>query len=134
MSPLFLIVTVLTALPYVAAIAASYLLWHGLRAAGVSLKPSVLIVLALLVLSPLLAGPVRVLRVLSYQLHMPYLDLFVPMFLACVVGFALYRALRLAGLGLNKAVWYGIGAGMVLVVAVGAYFLAEVAAIHALGG
>lgn len=133
---MLLILSVVTALPYIAAVAASYLLWRGLRAAGVNLRPDVLIVLALLILSPALVTPGVGLTLLLHDLMPAYvLRLWLPLFSGVLVGFTLFRALRGAGLGLSKAVWFGVGAAMALLVAFGAHILAEAAIVggHAFG-
>jgi hypothetical protein len=124
------------AMPYLAAIAASYFLWRGLRGAGVNLKPDVLIVLALLVCSPELVNPGMGLTLYLRQLMPAYiLRLWLPLLSGILVGSTLFRVLRGAGLGLNKAVWFGVGAAMALLVAAGAYILANAAIVggHAFG-
>ena len=58
-----------------------------------------------------------------------------PIFSGTLVGLTLFGALRGAGLGLNKAVWFGVGAGMALIAAFGANILlsAYIVGSHAFG-
>ena len=109
-----LLLSVVGVLPYVMAIAAMYLLWRGLRAAGVSVRPDVLIPLALLILSPALTTPGVILQAFLFQ-FMPanIVRVWLPLFLGVLVALTLFRALRGAGLGLKKAAWFGDGAGSV---------------------
>ena len=131
-----LILNVVGALPYLMAIAAMYLLWRGLRAAGVNVRSDVLIPLALLVLLPALTTPSVILEAFLFQFMSANIVRFwLPLFSGVVVGLTLFRALRGAGLGRTKAAWFAVGAGIALLGAFGAQLLlsAYIVASHAFG-
>jgi len=133
---MLLLLDVVGVLPHVMAITAMYLLWRGLRAAGVEVRAGVLIPLALLILSPALITPGVLLQAFFYQfVPANIVRLWLPVFLGVLVGLTILRALQGAGLGLNKALWFGVGAGMALLAAFGAHVAlnAYIVASHALG-